>query len=212
MSLHLSTLRNCHRNLWFIVRSSRNILHFPHDEKAVDNSAKDNVFAVQEVTLGARDEKLTTVGVLAAVGHGQEARRVMLQSEVFIRERSTAVDAQYPGAVAVDEVAALYHKVLDYSVEDSTFEPQRHTVPPVFPGAELPKVLRRFRTDILEQLEDHATNLRGAHGHVEEHDRIVGVSQLRLNLIPRRHACSLSRSCLIGNLLRTLVAEYFRNF
>lgn len=148
------------------------------------------MFAVQEVTLGTRDEELTAVGVLAAICHRQQTRRVMLQSEVLVRERSTAVDAQYSGAIAVDEVAALYHKVFDYSVEDSTFEAKWHTILSVFPGAKLPEVLRCFRADVLEQLEDHTTYLRGAHGHVEEHHRIVGISQLRLNLVPSGHVCS----------------------
>ncbi|TGZ45636.1 hypothetical protein DBV15_04718 [Temnothorax longispinosus] len=169
LSLHLSTLRYRHRNLWLIVRSSRNILHFPHNEKTIDNSTKDNVFAVQEITLGARNEELTAVGVLAAVRHRQQTRRVVLQSEVLIWERSTAVDTQHPGAVAVDKIAALYHKVLDHSVKNGTFEAQRHAILPVFPGAKLPEVLRRFRADILEQLKDHATYLRVLHAVADIH-------------------------------------------
>jgi len=147
------------------------------------------VFTVQEITFGASDKELTAVGILAAVRHRQQTRRVMLQSKVLIWKRSTAVDAQHPGAIAIDEVATLDHEVLDYSVEDGPFEAQRHAILSVFPGAKLPEVFRCFRTDILEQLEDHAPYLRRTHGYVEEHNWIVGVSQLRLNLIPSRHAC-----------------------
>lgn len=155
------------------------------------------MFAVQEVTFSARDKKLAAIGVLAAIRHRQQARGVMFQSEVLIRERSTAIDTQHPGTVTIDEVAALYHEILDYSVENGTFEAQWYAILSVFPGAKLPEVLRCFRADVLEQLEDHATYLRSAHGHVEEHNRIVGVSQLRLNLSPSRHAC------LVGALIFT---------
>lgn len=145
------------------------------------------MLAIQKVALGACNEKLTAIGILAAIGHGQQTRRVMLQGEVLIRECSTAVDAQHPGTIAVDEVAALYHEIFDHSMEDSTFETQRNPILPVFTGAELSEILRRLRARILEQLEDHTTYFCGAHGYVEEDNRIVGISQLSLNLVPRRH-------------------------
>lgn len=112
----------------------------------------------------------------------------MLQGEVLVWECSTTIDTQHSGTIAVDEVTPLYHKILDHSVKDGSFETQRNTILPVFTGAELPEIFRRLRAHILEQLEDHTTYFCGAYRHVEEDNRIVGISQLSLNLVPRRHA------------------------
>lgn len=172
----MSALRYGHWNFWLIVRPRGDVLHFPHDEQAVDHSAENHVFTVQEVALGARDEELAAVGVFAAVGHGQQAGRVVFQDEVLVRKRTAAVDAQDTGAVAVNEVAALYHEVLDHAMEARVLEAQRHPVLPVLARTELPEVLRRLRAHVLEQLEDHATYLRGSHRHVEEDDRIIRMS------------------------------------
>ena len=81
-----------YRYLWLIVWTGWNVLNLPHHEHAVNNLplkevsasitwllsfqkfskrlhlTKNDVFAVQEVTLGASYEKLASVRVFSAVG------------------------------------------------------------------------------------------------------------------------------------------------
>ena len=67
------------------------------------------VLAIQPGCVTKRDEKLTAIGVLASVSHGQHAWRV-LQLEVFIRELS-AVDAFAACAVALVKIATCAYMV-----------------------------------------------------------------------------------------------------
>ena len=57
----MPALRYFDLDLWPIVRSRRHVLDFSHHEEAVDDAAEDNVLLVEEVALGARDEKLKGV-------------------------------------------------------------------------------------------------------------------------------------------------------
>ena len=49
---------NFHRELWSVVRSSRNIFDLAQREHAVDDLAKDDVLPVEEVARCSRDEEL----------------------------------------------------------------------------------------------------------------------------------------------------------
>ncbi len=62
------------------------------------------------------DEKLRTVGVLASIGHGQDAGAGMLVLEVLVLEL-VAVDGFPTTAVTRGEIAALQHKLGNHAVK-----------------------------------------------------------------------------------------------
>lgn len=92
------------------------VLDLAHHIHAGEDLAEDDVASVQPAGLLGGDEELGAVGVLASVGHAQPAGAVVLQLEVLILE-ALAVDGASAGAVALGEVAALDHEVLDDAVE-----------------------------------------------------------------------------------------------
>lgn len=49
--------------------------------------------------------------------HTQQPRRIMLEREILIRELLRPVDCGASGSVAVDEIAALDHKVFDLNLQ-----------------------------------------------------------------------------------------------
>ena len=69
------------------------------------------MFAVEEVALGSSDEELAAVGVLPTVGHGQQARLIVLQLKILIGKCGSGVDGHAPGAVRIHKVAALDHDI-----------------------------------------------------------------------------------------------------
>ncbi|KAG8527111.1 uncharacterized protein KY384_008540 [Bacidia gigantensis] len=126
---HLATLGNndiAHRPTLLLDAS---VLDFSDHVHAVDDFAEDDVFVVQEGGCYCCDEELAAVGVgsgilwilvgVSGVGavrryrHAEQTGRVVLQFEVFVGERFRSVDGGATGAVAVEEVAALDHEVVD---------------------------------------------------------------------------------------------------
>lgn len=69
LGLHFAALVDDDRYLWLVVGTGRYILNLSHHQHAVYDLAKDDVFAVQKVALGACYEKLASIRVLSAVGH-----------------------------------------------------------------------------------------------------------------------------------------------
>lgn len=59
---------------------------------------------------------MSTHGILARVGHGQQSLLGVLQLEVLVGEL-VAVNALSASTIALGEVTALNHKVLDNAVE-----------------------------------------------------------------------------------------------
>lgn len=104
-----------------VVRSDRNVFDFPHYEKSVDDSSKDDVLVVEEITFSAGDEELTAVCVFAAVCHRQKSCGIMFQSEIFIGKCIAVVDVDDSCSVIVHEISSLDHEVLDNSVEAWAF-------------------------------------------------------------------------------------------
>ena len=83
---HLAGLTDDDVDFWFVVCTHGSVLDLPHHQHPVNNPAKYHVFPVQEVTLGCRDEKLTSVGVFPTISHGELARLRVFEGEVFISE------------------------------------------------------------------------------------------------------------------------------
>lgn len=97
----MSALRNNDRQFRFIIRARRDILDLPHHQQSVEDAAEDDVFVVQKVAFGARDEELAAVGVFAAVGHREEARSVVFQNEILVSEGAGAENGANTGAVSL---------------------------------------------------------------------------------------------------------------
>lgn len=74
-----------------------------------DNLSENNVLAIQPRGGHSGDEELRAIGVLARVGHGEEARARVLQIEVLIGKLG-AVDGLTTSSVAIGEVATLKHE------------------------------------------------------------------------------------------------------
>ena len=68
--------------------------------------AEDHVLPVQPGGLGCADEELRVVGVGAGVGHGEDPRPGVLQTEVLVSEL-LAVDGAAASSVVVCEVPGL---------------------------------------------------------------------------------------------------------
>lgn len=60
---HFATLRNLNDKLRAIISACWNVLDFAGCQHPVDDPAKDDVFAVQEVALCCRDEELTPIRI-----------------------------------------------------------------------------------------------------------------------------------------------------
>ena len=52
---------------WSIVGSSGSVLDFSHDQHAVDDPSKHDMFAVQKLALVTRDKELASVGIRARI-------------------------------------------------------------------------------------------------------------------------------------------------
>ncbi len=118
---------------------------------------------------------LRPVRVGTSVGHREEERPIVLESEGLIVE-GAAVDRLAAGAVEVDEVATLNHEVFHDPVEQGAFVVKRFTrvfSGSGFSGCQLPEVFRRFGCDIVEKLDDDSAEGHVANGGVEEDPRSV---------------------------------------
>lgn len=62
------------------------------------------------------NKELTSIGVWASIGHGQDTGARVLQLKVFIRELG-AIDGFATGAVVVGEVTTLAHELGNDTVE-----------------------------------------------------------------------------------------------
>lgn len=148
------------------------LFHCLEDFHAAGDSAEDGVLSIEMRGLNEGDEELRAVGVLASVGHGEEAWHVVLILEVLVVEFH-AVDGLAASAVASSEVAALSHELSDDSVEAAAFvvEGLAGLADAPLTGAESSEVLRGDG-GVLEELELDAASGLTTDRNVEEYFRV----------------------------------------
>merc|ERR1711939_1225203 len=115
-----------------------------HNIHAFDDSAKDDMLAVEVGRLTCAHEELAAICVRACVRHGQApATRVLacLSGEAFVGELST-VDRLTATAVPACEVPTLAHEARDDTVERGPLEVERLALcsHSLFAGAQAPEV------------------------------------------------------------------------
>jgi hypothetical protein len=93
--------------------SRPNVFDHSHDLHAFRHLPEDDMFPVQERGRSTRDEKLTTIGVRARIGHGQQASSSMLVHKRLVGKRRVVVDRRRSRAVGIQKIASLYHEILD---------------------------------------------------------------------------------------------------
>ena len=119
----------------------------------VGDLAENDVFVVKPRGDDGGDEELRAVGVRTSVGHGQQARLVVLQLEVLVGEL-LAVDGLATRAVTAGEVTTLEHELRDDSVEGRTLVAEA-----LLAGTESSEVLSSLRDVIVEEVEINAAGL-----------------------------------------------------
>mmetsp|Transcript_18988 Transcript_18988/g.34278 ORF Transcript_18988/g.34278 Transcript_18988/m.34278 type:complete len:260 (+) Transcript_18988:210-989(+) len=82
------------------------------------------MLAVQVGSLFHSYEELGAIRPLASIGHAEQSRLLVLDSEVFILEL-LAVDGLATGAITIGEVAALAHELGDDTVEGAILVVER---------------------------------------------------------------------------------------
>jgi len=86
VDLHLSAFDYFYSQLGPIVRTRGYILDLPQCQHTVNNLAEHNVFAIEEVAFGRRDEELTTICIRSRIRHREETRTSMFLLEILIWE------------------------------------------------------------------------------------------------------------------------------
>merc|ERR1719153_129266 len=116
-SSHLAALRNRNGHFWLVIRAHGSILYFPNNQHSIDNSAKDDMFPIQEITFCCCYEKLAPICILPTVGHREKPWLIMLQTEILVSECGARVNRHTPSPVTIDEITTLHHKIFDDPVE-----------------------------------------------------------------------------------------------
>lgn len=98
------------------------------------------MLAVQKVTFRTGYKELTPIRIPSAVGHCQQARRIVLERKVLIAE-CVSINASDAGAIALHKITALNHEILDHSVETGALVANGNTIGPIFARTKLSKVL-----------------------------------------------------------------------
>jgi hypothetical protein len=167
----LTAVSDDHRLLGLTALGA-SIFHSLEDFHAAGDSAEDGVLAIEMRGLNEGDEELRAVGVLASVGHGEEAWDVVLVDEVLIVEFH-AVDGLAASAVASGEVATLSHELSNDSVEAAALvvEGLAGLADALLTGAESSEVLRGDG-GVGEELELDAASGLTTDRNVEEYFRV----------------------------------------
>ena len=87
----------------------------------------------------------------------------------------------------VHEISTLYHEVFYDAMKSAVLVSDRHRVLPTLAGAKLTEIFSCFRNNVCKQLEDNTTDWCPSDCYVEEDDRVIGMFELGLDLVPRTH-------------------------
>jgi len=117
-------------------------LNLLDDIHAFDNSAEDDVFAVEPRGLHCRQKELRAVRIRTCVGHRENTGSGVLELEVLVGKLG-AIDRLSSGAVMVSEVSALTHEVRDHPMECRALITEA-----LLSRTQRPEVLRRLWGDV----------------------------------------------------------------
>jgi len=160
-SLALAAVRNDNL-LAGLSRLGAEALDLLHHVHSLNHLAEHHVLPVQPLGLGGADEELGAVGVGSSIGHGEDSRSSVLQTEVLVLEL-VAVDGLAPGAVAGSEVSSLAHEVGDDAVEGGALVAEA-----LLSGAESTEVLGSLGDHVIPQLHDDLAHGSSISSHVKE--------------------------------------------
>eukprot|EP01084_Bolivina_argentea_P240318 403776_1 len=133
------------------------------------------MLAVQPRGRHGAQEELRPVGVGSSVGHGQNTRAGVAQSEVLITEL-LAIDGLTTGAVATGEVTALAHELSDDPVESGSLEVQGLPAgaSALLAGAQSPEVVSSPGDHVRAQRHLDAASSGPTDLNVKEHNGVGG--------------------------------------
>jgi len=123
--------------------------------------SEDDVLSIQPTGLGGAEEELTSVGVGARVGHGENTFAGVLLDEVFVGE-FIAVDRFTAGSILIGEVSALTHEP-----RNDAMERRPGVTEALLARAKGAEVFARLRTDVGIQRHDDASRGSPTDLHVE---------------------------------------------
>merc|ERR1712038_1237232 len=106
--LTLSTVCD-HDLLACLARLGSKRLDLLDDIHTLADLTENNMLSIKPLGLSSAEEELASIGVGASIGHGENSRSSVLQSEVLILEL-VSVDGLATGSVMVGEVATLAHE------------------------------------------------------------------------------------------------------
>jgi hypothetical protein len=129
--------------------------------KSISDLSKDNVLSVQPRSVNGANEKLTSVGTGARVGHAQDSSALVLEVKVFVI-KLVSVDALSAGTVVVGEITTLAHELGDDAMEAASLVSKS-----LFSGAQGTEVLGRLGDGIGKELKLNATNIFVSDSHVK---------------------------------------------
>mmetsp|Transcript_27726 Transcript_27726/g.93157 ORF Transcript_27726/g.93157 Transcript_27726/m.93157 type:complete len:229 (-) Transcript_27726:252-938(-) len=153
---------------------------------AADDAPERDCLFVQIGQRALRDEKLRRVRVRAAVGHGDDARRVELDRKGLVCEDVAGLAVPGP----VEDVARLDPRAFDDAVErrPSVVEPRAGRVLAVLARAQFAEHLARFRANVDEELDHDLLGLLFAELDVQKRKLAARFAEQVDEAIPGRLA------------------------
>jgi carbonic anhydrase/acetyltransferase-like protein (isoleucine patch superfamily) len=100
---HFTTVVDNDINFWLVAFADGSVLNLANDIHSFHNVAEDDVLIIQVGCSFAGDEKLTSVGIRAGVGHAQLTSGCVLDDEVFVG-KLFAVNRAASSTVSVGKV------------------------------------------------------------------------------------------------------------
>lgn len=163
--LELTAINNLDWLDWFATRCSSSF-NLADNVHAFNNTAKNDVLAIQPRSLGSAEEELASVGVGASIGHGEDTWTGVLQGEVFIL-KLVAIDGLSTSAIVVREVTTLAHELGDDTVERGSLEAKT-----TLAGAESAEIFSSARHYVGTQLHDDSSAVDIVDGNIKKAFRV----------------------------------------